>query len=208
VWPVETWQEFNDVYHYLKTGKHPYKWVAVDGLTKFSNMSLRFVMGMAEERDLERKPGLVQKQDYGKAGELLKGMMHNFHSLDKMGVVFTSQERIMEVGDDGEEDEDSESAQVIYVPDLPKGVRSSVTSLVDVTGRMYTVKVAKRVRRGGEIVKTDEMIVQRRLWLDPVVQYDTGYRSDFTLPPHIKNPTVPRLVELMMTGTLAKQTSE
>lgn len=200
VWPVLTWQEFEDVYRYLKLSKHPYDWVSVDGLTKFSNMSLRYVMGMAEERDLERKPGMVQKQDYGKAGELMKGMLHNFHSLDKMGVVFTAQERMVEVSDDGEEDEEADSTQVIYVPDLPKGVRSSVTSLVDLTGRMYTVKIPRKVRRNGKIVELDEKVIQRRMWIEPVVQFDTGYRSDFVLPPYVKNPTVPRVVELMLTG--------
>lgn len=201
VWPVATWNEFNDVYHYLKGGKHSYEWVAVDGGTKFSNMSLRFVMGLAEERDLERKPGLVQKQDYGKAGELMKGMLHNFHSLP-MGVIFTCQERMMEVGELGDEDEDAEQTTAMYVPDLPKGVRGSLNSIVDVIGRLYTVRVPKKVRRDGKIVELDEQVVQRRLWLEPSVQYDTGYRSDFVLPRYLKNPTIPKLVELMTTGVV------
>lgn len=196
-WKIENWQGFDDAYQYLKAGDHPYKWVAVDGLTRFSNMSLRFVMGLEEERDLTRKPGMVQKQDYGKSGELLKGMLWNFHSLN-MGVIYTAQERMMEVEEDADaEDGDAEAASVMYVPDLPKGARSAVNSIVDVIGRMYTVRV--------EHPKDPELkLVQRRLWLDPHVAYDTGYRSDFRLPPYLKGPTVPKLIQLLREGKVTR----
>lgn len=200
VWPINSWQEFDDAYQYLKRGKHNHKWVCVDGLTRFSNMSLRFVMGMEEERDLTRKPGMVQKQDYGKSGELLKGMLWNFHSLD-MGVIYTAQERQMEIEDDPDtEDGDAEAASVMYVPDLPKGARSAVNSIVDVIGRIYTVRLPHP--------KDEEVkVVQRRLWLSPHVAYDTGYRSDFVLPDYLKGPTVPRLIQLLREGKVTRNAS-
>lgn len=194
VWAIDSWQGFDDAYQFLKRGKHDFKWVAVDGLTRFSNMSLRFVMGLEEERDLTRKPGMVQKQDYGKSGELLKGMLWNFHSLN-MGVIYTAQERVMEVADDpDDEDPDAESVSLMYVPDLPKGARSAVNSIVDVIGRIYTVRIDHP--KDSELPK----LVQRRLWLDPHVAYDTGYRSDYRLPPYVKGPTVPKLIQLLREG--------
>jgi hypothetical protein len=197
VWPVDSWQEFDDAYQFLKLDKHPYKWVCVDGLTRFSNMSLRFVMGMEEERDLSRKPGMVQKQDYGKSGELLKGMLWNFHSLN-MGVIYTAQERAMEIEDDPDtEDGDAEAVSMMYVPDLPKGARSAVNSIVDVIGRIYTVRL-------DHPQKEDVKVVQRRLWLAPHVAYDTGYRSDYTLPDYLKGPTVPKLVQLLREGKVTR----
>lgn len=192
VWHINSWADMDDPYQFLKQGKHNYTWVALDGLTKFSNMSLRFVMSQEEERDLTRKPGMVQKQDYGKAGELMKGMLNNYHALS-MGVIFTCQERIIEVTDDPEtDDEDAESTSVIYVPDLPKGVRGAANSIVDVIGRLYTVKL--------DHPKTGEKVVQRRLWVEPHVAFDTGYRSDYKLPPYVKGPTVPKLVQLLREG--------
>ena len=193
VWPIGAWPEVDDAYNFLKLGQHSYKWVSVDGLTKFANMSLRYVMSQEEERDLTRKPGLVQKQDYGKSGELMKGMLNNFHSL-RMGVVFTAQERAIEVTDDPEaDDEDAEQSSMLYVPDLPRGVRSSVNQIVDVIGRIYTVKV--------EHPKDPELrVLQRRLWVEPHIAFDTGYRSDFRLPPFIKSPTIPKLVTLLREG--------
>jgi hypothetical protein len=192
VWHVDSWADMDDPYQYLKGGNHPYEWVAIDGLTKFCNMALRFVMNQAEERDLTRTPGLVQQRDYGKSGELVKGMLNNYHSLRHMGVIFTAQERVVETAGDDTEDEDYESANILYVPDLPKGVRGAVNSIVDVIGRLYTVKI--------EHPKTNEMVIQRRMWVEPHVAYDTGYRSDFRLPPFVKGPTIPKLCQLLREG--------
>lgn len=204
VWPIHQWTDLDDAYGFARSGLgcqdkecahgfgHPFTWVGVDGLTRISNMSLKYVMKLQEEKSLDRIPGLVQQRDYGKAGELMKDLLTRFHNLD-MGVVYTAQERMIEASD-SEEDEDAESEGAMYVPDLPKGVRGMVNSLVDVIGRIYVVKVEIK----------GEVKAQRRLWISESVKYDTGYRSDFTLPEMLKNPTVPRLTRLMREGSLTR----
>lgn len=188
VWHITKWEDMDEAYKFLANCEHEYKWVSPDGMTKLSNMALRFVMARAEETDITRKPGDVAQRDYGKAGELVKGMLYNFQNLD-MGVILTAQERTENAGA-FEEDDDAENAAVTYVPDLPKGVRAAVNSMVDVIGRMYVVKVDKN----------GEDVLQRRLWLEPSTMYDTGYRSDFVLPKYLANPTVARLEQLMNEG--------
>lgn len=189
VWPIERWEDMEDVTNFLRYGKHPYKWVVVDGLTKISNMGLKHVMKMQEERSLDRIPGFVQKQDYGKSGELMKDMLTRFHNMP-LGVVYTAQER-QEGAYDDNDDEDSEESEVAYVPDLPRGVRGVANSLVDVIGRLYVVKLDSEPPKA-----------ERRLFIGESVKYDTGYRSDFVLPDYVRNPTVPKLVHLMRTGKL------
>lgn len=188
VWHIDAWEDMDEAYKFLRMTNHDYDWVAIDGLTKISNMALRWVMNKQEEVDLSRKPGMVIQRDYGKAGEVVKGMLYNFHNLN-MGVIFTAQERQID-GDFSEDDEDAEDTTIQYVPDLPKGTRSAVNSIVDCIGRIYTVKIEK----------DDKNLIQRRLWIGPNVMYDTGYRSDFTLPDYVKNPSVPKVVQLMTEG--------
>lgn len=190
VWHMDRWEDMDEAYNYLRMGDHPYEWVSVDGLTKLSNMALKYTMRLQEERSIDRIPGQVQQRDYGRAGEVMKTMLTNFHNLD-MGVIFTSQERMQET-QDSEEDEDVETEGAEFVPDLPKGVRSYVNSLVDVIGRLYVAKI--------DNPRGDGMIAQRRLWIGESVKYDTGYRSDYTLPDMIKSPSIPKLVSLMETG--------
>lgn len=188
VWHIERWEELDDVYYYLREGNHPYQWVVVDGLTKINNLALKYVMRLQEEKSLDRIPGLVQQRDYGKSGELMKDLLTRFHNLD-MGVVFTAQERQDDPGD-SEEDEDVEELTSVFVPDLPKGVRGFANSIVDVIGRLYVVKI--------------EGVAERRLWVGESLKYDTGYRSDFTLPDNIRKPTIPKLVLLMRTGKASR----
>lgn len=191
VWHIERWEDMDEAYNYLRSGDHPYEWVSVDGLTKLSNMALKYTMRLQEERSIDRIPGQVQQRDYGRAGEVMKTMLTNFHNLT-YGVVFTSQERMQEVVD-SEEDEDVETEGAEFVPDLPKGVRSYVNSLVDVIGRIYVAKI-EHPRDPAKVV------AQRRLWIGESLKYDTGFRSDYNLPDMVKAPTIPKLVTLMQTG--------
>lgn len=200
-WPIDKWEDMDDVVKFLRLGKHSYDWVGVDGLTKITNMSLRWVMNQAAERDLDRKPEQVDKRDYGRSGKMMESMLWQLDALP-MGIVYTAQERMIEAGDSGDDDEESESAVAQFVPDLPKGVRREINSMVDVIGRLYTVKTTVKVRKGGPSAPiTEEQRVQRRLWLEPHPAYDTGYRSEFVLPSHLKNPTVPTLVRAIEEGT-------
>lgn len=190
VYPINTWEDVHDAYMYLRHGKHNYTTVAVDGLTRINNYALKWIMGQMEEMDLSRKPGLVQKQDYGKSGEIMKQMLYNFHTLP-MAKVFTSQER-MEDGNDFNDDDEVEGAKVRYVPDLPKGVRAAINSQVDVIGRLYIVRVEKK--------GTGDLYPQRRLWVEPHDAFDTGFRSDYTMPAYIRNPTPARVVRTIREG--------
>lgn len=207
-WRIKAWEDMHDVYMFLRSGravsplsKQAYQWVAIDGLTRINNMALRWVMNREEETNLDRKPGQVDKRDYGRAGEMVKGMLHNFHSLP-MGVIITAQERMREAPA-SEEDEDATNAALVFVPDLPQGVRSAVNSIVDVIGRIYTVRgeFKKRVREKatGEI-KTIEYNVQRRLWIGHHPSYDTGYRSEFELPDFVLEPNATKMIKVMKEG--------
>lgn len=197
-WPITRWEDMDDVYQFLRyvnecpncPSKHPFTWVSVDGLTRISAMSLNYVMRQEEEKSLTRIPGMVQQRDYGKAGVLMREMLTQYHNLPQ-GIVFTAQERQVEAND-SEEDEDFEAAPSAYVPDLPKGARGAANAIVDVIGRLYVVKT-----------DDDPPKSERRLWVGESARYDTGYRSDFVLPDYVRNPTIPRLVRLMRTGSAA-----
>lgn len=197
VWRITKWEQLDEVYNFLRLGKHNYKWVALDGTTRMHHMALRFVMGLAAERSLDSKPSLVHKQHYGQAGELTKEMLWQFHQLP-IGVIYTAQERMEDGSFSGDDDEDAEEVSARYVPDLPKGARAAINSIVDVIGRIYTVKVPSTK-------DPEKELIQRRLWLETHPAYDTGYRSDFaaTMPQYLKAPTVEKLVSLMMEGKVS-----
>lgn len=201
VWHITKWEQFEEIYGFLRTGAdcphcegddaHKFQWVVVDGLTKIHKFALNFVMRVEEARSLDRQPGFVQQRDYGKANEILRELMAQFHTLP-LGVVYTAQERMLVEGEFADEDEEVENPSCQFVPDLPKGIRSEANGIVDVIGRLYIVNIEGD---DGKKVK------QRRLWIAPSEQFDTGARSDYELPDYLRNPTVPRLVRLIRTGS-------
>src|SRR3546814_15217432 len=87
----------------------------------------------------------------------------------------------------------------MFVPDVSKGARSAINAMLDVIGRLYTVRVTTTVtlRSGGT---NDKEVVQRRLWLGVHPRYDTGYRSAYELPDFLSDPTVPLLVAPLPIG--------
>jgi len=198
VWHASSWDDIQAFYEFMKNwGKsptgEPYEWISLDGFTKIHNLALTWVRGKATESSLTRKPEAVTTPDYGKAGELLKGFLHNLHALTNVGMVITSQERMIEVEADDSDDPDDESGAYLFVPDLPKGTRAAVNAVVDVIGRTYTVKIQSQQDPTKELI-------ERRLWLSPSTKYDTGFRSEYNLPDLLRQPTVPRLEQLIRTG--------
>lgn len=205
VWPVNKWEDMNDAYHALRTGKlspktlglgaetKPFSIVSVDGLTRINNMALKYVQKLEEAKNLDRIPGMVDRRYYNKSGELMKDMLLMFHNLPQT-VIYTAQERMV-TGDFGDEDQDEEST--FFVADVPNAVRGAANSIVDVIGRLYVVKAEFRKKGTDETVEKN----QRRMFIGVSPKYDTGYRSDFELPDVIKAPTVPKLINLLETGS-------
>src|SRR5688500_3577063 len=208
-WPVTAWSDLDDVYGAMKSGlksphtKKPYRWVALDGMTRFASMALDFVSNQQAERDLTRRPGMIDQKTYGQANKMVEAMLHNFHSLRDVVIILTAQERMVEIVNmDGMgDDEDATPAGYMHVPDLPKRARAPLTQIVDCIGRIYVVRgeFTKKVKRGGEVIEK-EVKSQRRLWIGPHEMYDTGYRSGYELPEFLKEPTVPSVVRAMREG--------
>lgn len=200
VWHVSKWQDLQDVMGAIRLGTlspaslgvgpetEPFSWLVPDTLTRFNNLALRHIMSIEEDRNLDRKPGLVDRRDYFKSGELMKEFLMQAHSLP-INICYTAQERMKSIGSI-EEDDDSAEADYVMVPDLPDAVRGAANSWVEVIGRIYTVPVEVK----------EKTVQQRRLWIAPNDRYDTGYRSDFVLPDFLRAPTIPKLVKMMEEG--------
>lgn len=204
IWPVEKWEDMQEVYGALRTGRlspnhikqgessTPFKWCCLDGLTRFNEYALKFVMRMEQERDLDRQPDFVQQRDYGKSGQMMKTLLTQYHSL-KMGVIYTAHERMKTTAYD-EEDSDVEGTDYQLVPELPDSVRNAVNGLVDVIGRLYVVRVE-------DPKNAEKKVAVRRLHIGNSEVYDTGFRSEFDLPDVVRSPTIPKLRKLMKEGS-------
>lgn len=214
VWAVTEWADLDDIYQAVKGGivspktGRPYKWIALDGMTRMLSMAIDFVSRQQAEKDITRQPTQTDQRTYGQANRMIETMLHNFHSLRNVGLVITAQERVVEIEnmEDLGEDDDATPAAYMYVPDLTKGARAPLNQVVDVIGRIYVVRGDFEIKRavmreGKRVVKTVETKSQRRLYIGPHEMYDTGIRTGFEgLPDFIKEPTVASLTRAMREG--------
>lgn len=216
VWHVTEWADLDDIYHAVKSGikspktNKPYEWVALDGMTKMLSMAIDFVSRQQAERDLTRQPNQVDQRTYGQANRMVESMLHNFHSLRHIGLVFTAQERVVEIKDmeDLGDDDDASPAGYQYVPDLTKGARAPLNQVVDVIGRIYVVRGEFETKRrvmvdGKPMIKKFQSKIQRRLFVAPHEMYDTGARTEYSLPDFIKEPTIASLTRALREGKVA-----
>lgn len=213
VWPITEWNDLDEVYQAVKGGvkspktNQPYKWIALDGMTRMLSMAIDFVSKQQAERDLTRQPNQVDQRTYGQANRMIESMLHNFHSLRNVGIVLTAQERVVEIEnmEDLGDDDDATPASFMYVPDLTKGARAPLNQIVDVIGRIYVVRgdfeASRIVMREGKKVRVKTAVnTQRRLFVGPHEMYDTGYRSGYTLPDYLREPTVASLGRALREG--------
>src|SRR5262245_33659475 len=81
VFPAVIWTDVNDVYWWLQEGDHPYKTVAIDGVTKLQTLCMNFVLGEMAALDASRDPEMPTRQAWGKVGQLMKTQIDNFVNL-------------------------------------------------------------------------------------------------------------------------------
>lgn len=204
VWHITQWTDLDEVYNFVKSGGkspktgQPYQWIALDGMSRMLGMAVDFVNAQIGEKDLTKKPtDQDQRRLYGRANKMIEAMLHNFHSLRNVGLIFTASERVIEIEnmEDLGEDEEAAPSSFQYVPDLSPGARAPLNQVVDLIGRIYVVRgefeVKRRVKVGDKVVlRTSKTTTQRRLFVAPHEMYDTGYRSGYTLPDFLAEPTV------------------
>lgn len=204
VWQITQWTDLDEVYHFIKGGGkspktgQPYKWIALDGMTRMLAMAVDFVQNQMGDVDLTKKPTEQdQRRLYGRANKLIQGVLHNFHSLRSVGLIFTASERVVEIEnmEDLGEDDDAAPSSYQYVPDLSPGARSPLNQVVDLIGRIYVVRgefeTTRIVVKEGKRVRVKRTTnIQRRLFVAPHEMYDTGYRSGYQLPDFLPEPTV------------------
>jgi hypothetical protein len=206
-WRIHRWEDMNEAYLYLRGGKHPYRWVNMDGVTKIYAYAMRWIMKQGEDKALamDKRPDLRKIQHYGQANAVFETMLQNFHSLRNIGIVITAQEKMVGVTelDDTTDDEDFTPTTYQYIVNLPKGARAPLNAMVDLTGRIYVVRgdFERRVKADGKWT-TEEYAKQRRLLIGVDDMYETGYRSDFLLPDIINDPTVTKVVRALRTGVV------
>lgn len=127
---VKTWDDFEKLYWYLKTGKHKYKSVIVDALSQLQDLAT----DATREEFNKDANDLITKQMWGSISGKMKTWIINYRDLieEDINVVFLSHIRKTE----GEDIEDNEVDPTIG-PRLMPSVASVATAAVKILGNTF-----------------------------------------------------------------------
>jgi hypothetical protein len=174
VLPVTTWDDLDAAHKYLRDEKHGFKWYAIDTVTATQELAKRKTL---KERDLSGDPRIIDRQDWGKIGELQKSLFYSFRSLPMHGI-FLAQEKLREGGEGG---------ALEYQPDVSPASLSGLVPSMFLIGRMFTREI--------EDPKAKELVIERRLRVGTQTLSVAKVRALPTrqLPPVLKNPHLGRI---------------
>lgn len=187
---IEKWEDFEEVYWYLKSGNHNFQSVVIDTLTQLQDLAIRQVVGEGSSDTV------ISRRAWGTVSALMKTWILNFRDLS-LCKIFICQDRL--TTSDDENDTDPEMIAPEVGPALSPSVARTLNAAVDVIGqtfireRLTTVKTKK----GGEKSK---VVVEYCMRIGPHARYLTKIRRakpGTKLPPVVSGPTFDKILKLV-----------
>lgn len=192
---VESTDDIEDLFWYLKDNPKKYKTVIVDTVTQVQQIRVaefseaKGVKGNKQAGDW----GTLTKQDWGEIAGWMKKIISDYRSLD-MEVVFLAQDRVFNTGE-----EDSEDGMIDpeVGPRLSPSVVSHLCAAVHMVGHTFIRERVTMKKVNGK--KVEERKKEYCLRLGPSNYYITKLRKprDVDLPDFLTNPTYEDILEIV-----------
>ncbi len=176
---VDTWEEFEEVYWYVKQGNH-YKSVIIDQVSQLQDVCVEGVM-KAEGKDV------MSQRTWGSASGLMKTWLLNYRDLveDGINVLFLSHDRTTDADADAEDQIDPSVG-----PRLMPSVAATLNGAVKAIGCTYIREV---------LLEGEPRRIEYGMRLGPHAYYTTKLRVPVgvSVPESVFNPTFDRILRLM-----------
>lgn len=193
VMDVEEWDDFLDVYWYLK--KHPdeYKTVVVDTVTQLQGLCVEHVLRSKKKNVASAGDwGSMTKREWGDVAQLMKSWVVSLRDLP-MEVVFLAQDRIFNFDEDNDSSEELLSPEV--GPRLSPSVASTLNAAVSVIGNTFVRQKTRKKEVKGKLREVP--VTEYCLRVGPSPVYITKLRKPRKVEPpaFIANPTFEDILE-------------
>lgn len=184
---IEEWNEIEEVYWYLKTGKgaQKYKTVVIDQITQMQDLA------MAQVKAESSKEGddLISRREWGQISGKMKTWLFSYRDLIDTGlyVVFVAHERSSEV--EGVEDQIDPTIGARLMPSLSSAVNGAVSAIGNTFIREHYEGQGKdKIRE-----------VMYGLRIGPHAYYTTKIRRpvEFVAPDFIVNPSFEKIQKIV-----------
>ena len=182
---VNNWEDFEELYYFLKNHPKKYKTVVIDTVTMLQQLCLEHIKPPKDGKRVGDW-GSMTMRDWGAASGLLKDWIINFRDLP-MEVVFIAQEKVAHAGD---EDEDPDNMIAPEVgPSVMKSVASVLNAAVSAIGSTFIGVRHRTVKVKGKSKEVQQIKYCLRVGPHPIYVTKIRKPRDIEAPAIIENAT-------------------
>lgn len=183
---VRSMKQLQDIINMIAKQPKPlyYKTIGVDGITELQKLDMRTVMMEQFNRKPETTDIYVPSQrEWGKSGERVRMIVRALRDLECNLIMTALQAEFV----------DERTGRRLIHPSIPGKLKSEIPGFFDIVGHL------KAVHEGGEIIRTLQTVKTESL-----IAKD---RSD-SLPPLMKNPSIPEIWDIVHGNSNSKSESK
>lgn len=195
---IESLDDIEDIYYYLRDNPKKYKTVVFDTVTEMQKLVMKsVVLGKSKNKKVDESRigdwGSMAKRDWGDVAGIMNKWIADFRDLN-MEVVFLAQERVKNVDD--EEGEDNQLTPEVGPAVMPS-IATTLNAAVNVIGNMFIRMKRTTVVKGAKKTHKEEPIYCLRVGPNPI--YTTKLRKPRSAeaPPYIEDPTFKDIKDLV-----------
>lgn len=191
-WPVSSIDDMTEAYRYLRDGggSDDYQVVIIDSSGEVQKQIMQRVLEIEVKNKPGRDPDIPAIQDYQKAQLQFIRLVKQFNDLP-MHVIWTAHPMRIEDPD----------GEIYYLPAI-QGGRGDLAEQFKGYMKVAGYGVFQKVKKTG----TDTVVQVRRLIVQPVGAYRGKDRTG-SLGPHIDNPTIPKMLDIVQKAAAAQKAS-
>jgi len=194
---INSLEDLEDTYYFLKEHPKSYKTVGIDTATQLQQVFIEEVVSGSRKGRSVGDWGSMTRRQFGDVAALMKEWVLNFRNLTDLGmeIVFIAQERTSTVDDDGRADEN------LLVPEVGPAVMPSIATHlnanVSVIGNTFIRIKRTKVKKGTKTTEKEHAQYCLRVGPNPV--YTTKFRKPrgIIAPSFIEDPTYKDILDVM-----------
>lgn len=195
---VETWDDLQDMYWYLKKEKHGFETLVIDTAGNAQMLAVELAMKKHKKKGKPGDWGTMTQKMWGDVASMCKELFLDFRDLP-MHVVFIAHDKVFKVNEDEEENDNLVKIAPHMGPALSPSVASVLNAAVNVIGETFIgeKEVVTKDKKTGK--KTRERKIDYYLRIGPNASYITKVRQPKgnPLPDTIKDPEFDDLMKFM-----------
>jgi phage nucleotide-binding protein len=195
---IESLDDLEDVYYYLKEKPKAYKTIVIDTITQMQQIFMEEVSKKKRNSGRVGDWGSMTRREFGDVAALMKEWINNYRNLTALGmeIIFIAQERTST--------QEEENPDNMLVPEVGPQVFPSVATVlnanVSIIGNTFIRIKHNKTKKNGQIV--EKKLTQYCLRIGPNPIYTTKIRKpkNVTAPGFIENATYMDVIEVINNG--------